>query len=46
MEFAFPVVWCCMRYALKDKRVISELERTTGTPDCFGSVEVDPLCLI
>jgi hypothetical protein len=41
MEFAFPVVWCCMSYASKGKRVGGELERTIGTPYCFGSEEID-----
>jgi hypothetical protein len=40
MEFAFPVVWCCMGYDLKYERVVGELEMTIGTPYCFGSVEV------
>lgn len=26
MEFAFPVVWCCMAYASKGEGVLGELE--------------------
>jgi hypothetical protein len=45
MEFTFLVVWCYMGYTSEDERVVGELERTKGTPYCFGSVEVD-LCLV
>jgi hypothetical protein len=39
-EVLFPVVWCCMGYASKGEEVVGELERTIGTPFCFGIVEV------
>ena len=36
----FPVVWCCMGYALKGGRVVGELEGTIEILYCFGNVEV------
>jgi hypothetical protein len=46
MEFIFPVVWCCMGYAFKGKRVVGEFERTTGTPSALEVWRLAPLCLM
>jgi hypothetical protein len=45
MEFAFSVFGGCMGYYSKSERFVGELERTIGTPKCFGTIEVDSFLL-
>jgi hypothetical protein len=40
VEYAFPVVLCCIGYASKGERVVDELEGTIGKLYSFENVEV------